>query len=149
MRKIKVLRISYRPGYGDMTGEFHERSLETDRNGKWTFVCADRAFYDKPIVKTTFAVSGSAAEQLEDFLSKKNILSLEDRPKSDLFATDYSPWSWHIDYEVSSFGRVKRVFCSIEEYKKYSGRDLAALNELREKFEAVRGEKLSETSREE
>ena len=76
------------------------------------------------------------------------ILSLENRPKSDMFANDYSPWSWSIDYETTSFGKAKRENCSIEEYRRYSSRDYDMLKELRKRFESLHGEKISETEEE-
>ena len=78
-------------------------------------------------------------------LLKKKIISLENRRDSDIFATDYSPWSWYIDYETTSFGKTKTGYCSIKEYKEYSTRDFELLKELRERFSALKGEKLSET----
>ena len=73
---------------------------------------------------------------------------MKDRPESDLFATDYSPWSWNIDYEVASFGKIKLEYCSLEEFKRYSARDFELLNELKEHFAALREEKISETAEE-
>ena len=70
---------------------------------------------------------------------------MKNRPKSDIFATDYSPWRWNIDYETTLFGKKKTVYCSIGEYKMYSGRDRKLLNELHVQFCALRGEKISET----
>jgi len=146
MKEIKIRRISYRPGYGDMLGGYHESTLKKDKEGGWTFACSDRETYDRPTVTTIYAVSDEAVERLEEFISEKRILSLEDRPKSDMFATDYSPWSWSFDYETTSFEKTKREYCSFGEYKRYSGRDYDILNELRERFEALRGEKISETT---
>ena len=77
---------------------------------------------------------------------EENILSLEGRPKSDMFATDYSPWSRSIDYDTSSFGKTKREYCSFGEYKRYSGRDYELLNELKTRFTSMRGDKISETT---
>ena len=119
--------------------------MRKDKDGNWTYVSRDREDYRAPTVTTVYGVADEAVERLEEFISKKNILSLEDRTKSDIFATDYSPWSWSIDYETASFGKTKPEYCSIEEYKIYSGRDYESLNELRERFTALRGEKISET----
>ena len=63
-----------------------------------------------------------------------------------MFATDYSQWSWSIDYDVTSFGKTRREYCNFDEYKKYTGHDYDILNELEERFEALRGEKISETT---
>ncbi len=145
MKEIKIHRISYSPGYSDMLGGYHEVTLRKDNSGSWTYVCRDREDYRAPTVTTVYGVSDEAAEQLEGFIKKKNFFSLKDRPKSDLFVTDYSPWSWSIDYETASFGKTEQEYCHIEEYKRYSGRDYELLNELRERFTALRGEIISET----
>lgn len=146
MKEIKIHRISYSPGYGDMLGGYHESTLRKDKNGSWTYVCRDREDHRAPTVATVYGVADEAVERLEEFISEKKILSLEDRPKSDMFATDYSPWNWSIDCETTSFGKTKREYCSFGEYKRYSGRDYDLLNELEKRFTALRGEKLSEAS---
>ncbi len=146
MKKIKIHSINYHPGYGDMSGEFHEASLKRDANGNLTYVSRDREDHRCPTVTAVYTVSPEAFERLSEFISEKKILSLEKRPKSDLFATDYSPWRWSFAYETTSFGKTKTGYCSIDEYKRYSGRDYGLLNELRERFTALRGEKISETA---
>ena len=148
MKEIKIHRISYSPGYGDMLGGYHESTLRKDKGGNWTFVCSDRETHDRPTVTTTYAVSAEAVAQFEKFINDNKIVSLENRPKSDMFATDYSPWSWGIDYETTSFGKTKREYCSFGEYKRYSGRDYDLLNELEKRFTALRGEKTAETTEE-
>jgi len=148
MKEIKIHRISYSPGYCDMLGGYHESTLRQDKDGNWTFVCSDRNVYNEPTVTTTYAVSAEDVAKFEEFIKSNKILSLENRPKSDMFATDYSPWSWSIDYETTSFGKTKRKYCSIEEYRRYSGRDCDILKELRKRFESLRGEKISETEEE-
>ena len=145
MKNIKLRRVSYSPGYSDMLGGYHSASLENDKYGKWTYVCQDRENHSAPTVTTVYKVAIDVAEQFEDFLSGKKILSLENRPKSDMFATDYSPWSWTIVYDTTSFGNIKREYCTIDEYKEYSGEDYEILKEMREMFTAMRGEKVSET----
>ena len=145
MREIKIRRISYNPGYGDMLGGYHEETLRKDKDGSWTYVCCDREDYRAPTVTTVYGVSPEAVEQFEEFISEKKILSLEDRPKSDIFATDYRPWSWYIDYEEKSFGEIKQGYFSIEQYREYSDKDYELLKDLCERFTALRGEKLSET----
>ena len=93
---------------------------------------------------TVYKVSAEAVEQLEEFISEKKIISLKDRPKSDLFVTDYSPWRWSIDYETTSFGKPKLHCCSIDEFKEYSNSDSALLDDLYERFTALRDEKAAE-----
>lgn len=145
MKEIKINRVSYSPGYGDMLGGYHESILRKDRGGNWTYVCYDRETYDRPTVTTAYAVSAEAVAQFEEFIKDKKVLSLEDRPKSDIFMTDYSPWSWSIDYDTTAFGKTKQVYCGFEEYKRYSGRDYELLKELEKRFTAMRGERISET----
>ena len=139
-------RISYSPGYGDMLGGYHGITLGKDKDGNWTYSCSDRETHNRPTVTTTYAVSDEAFAEFEEFIKTNQVLSLENRPKRDMFATDYSPWSWGIDYETTSFGKTKREYCSFEEYKRYSTRDYDLLNELEKRFTALRGEKLSEAS---
>ncbi len=148
MKDIKIHSISYSPGYGDMLGGYHESALRKDKSGNWTYVCSDCETHDRPTVITAYSVSDEAVAQLEEFIITKNVLSLENRSKSDLFITDYSPWSWSIDYETTSFGNTKREYCSFGEYKQYSAHDFELLNELEERFLALRGEKISETAEE-
>jgi len=144
MKDIKICRVSYSPGYGDMLGGYHDSSLRKEKNGVWTFVCSDRETHDRPTVTATYAVSAEAVAQFEKFINDNKIISLEGRPKSDMFASDYSPWGWSIDYETASFGKTKREYCSFGEYKRYSGKDYDLINELEERFASLRGEKISE-----
>ena len=146
MKEIKINRVSYSPGYGDMLGGRHESTLRKDRDGSWICVCSDRETHDRPAVTTVYAVSSEAVAGFEEFIKSKKVLSLEERPDSDLFVTDYSPWSWSVDYDTASFGKTKREYCSFGEYKKYSGRDYELLRELEKRFIAIRGEKISETA---
>ena len=145
MKKIKLHRVSYSPGYCDMMGGGHEVSLEKGGDGNWNYICRDREDHSAPQVTTVYAVSEEAADRFADFIQKKRVISLKNRPKSDIFATDYSPWRWNIDYETTLFGKKKTVYCGFGEYKVYSGRDRRLLKELSERFRALRGEKISET----
>lgn len=144
MKDMKICRVSYSPGYCDMLGACHDSALRRDADGCWTIVCSDRETHDAPTVRTVWAVTPEAVEEFERFIKDSKVLSLENRPKSDLFATDYSPWGWSIDYETTAFGKKKREYCSFGEYKRYSGRDHELLNELEKRFTALRGEKISE-----
>lgn len=148
LKDIRILSISYSPGYGDMRGQYHKSALRKDENGSWTYVCSDREDHNSPTVTAVYGVSDEALERFEMFISEKSILSLQDRPKSDLFVTDYSPWSWRIDYEITSSGKTKREYCSIEEYHQYSEQDNELLKELKERFTSLRTEKISETAEE-
>lgn len=146
MKEMKLQRVSYSPGYCDMLGTYHEITLRKDKDGNWTCLCADRETHDEPTLKTVYAVSAEAVGQLEEFIKSKKVLSLEKRPKSDLFATDYSPWNWSIDYDTRSFGKIIRKNCCFGEYKKYSVRDYELLKGLEKQFMSMRGEILSETT---
>ncbi len=145
MKIIKVQRISYSPGYGDMLGGGHSVSLRKDNEGNWNYISRDQEDHTSPTVTTVYAVSGEAVKELSEFISKKKIISLENRRDSDLFATDYSPWSWNVDYETTSFGKTKIRYCALKEYKNYKSSDYELLKELRERFYALKGEKISET----
>ena len=146
MKEIKLIKVIFRPGYGDMLGGYHESVLKKDKDGSWIYVCSDRETHDDPTVTAVYAVSAEAVAEFEEFIKSENVLSLENRLESNLFATDYSPWSWRIDYDTTSFGKPKRENCSLEEYRRYSGRDYELLRELKNRFTAMRGEKISETT---
>ena len=144
MKEIKIRRIRYSPGCGHMLGEYNNASLEKDSDGKWTYVCRYREHRSAPTVVSTYAVPEEAVSQFAEFIRENRVISLEQRPKSNMFATDYSPWLWSIDYETTSFGKTKRKYCGIGGYKRCSRRDYDLLNTLRERFYALHGEKLSE-----
>ena len=144
MKNMKLRRVSYSPGDCDMLGEYHSVSLEKGGDGKWTFVCRDRSIHSEPTVVCAYEVSDEDVSRFEEFILKNKVVSLENRPKSDMFATDYSPWRWSLDYERTSFGKTERRYCGIDEYKRYSAGDYKLLNELSERLYALRGEKLSE-----
>ena len=146
MKQIKLYRVSFSPGYGDMLGGYHKSTLRRDKDGNWTYVCTDRETHDRPTVTAVYAVSTEAIAQFEEFIKSKKVLSLEGRSASDMFATDYSPWSWSIDYDTTSFGKTKREYCSFGEYQRYSGGDYELLKELEKRFTAIRKEKISETA---
>ena len=146
MKQIKLYRVSFSPGYGDMLGGYHESTLRKDKDGSWIYVCSDRETHDRPTVTTVYSVSDAAVCQLEEFIKSNKVLSLEERPKSDMFMTDYSPWSWSIDYDTTSLGKPKREYCSFGEYKRYSALDYELLRELEKRFAALQGEKISETA---
>ena len=146
MKEIKLIKVNFHPGYGDMLGGYHESVLKKDNDGGWICVCSDRETHDDPTVTAVYAVSAEAVAEFEEFIKSENVLSLENRLESDLFANDYSPWSWRIDYDTTSFEKPKRDYCSLEEYRRYSGRDYELLRELKNRFTAMRGEKISETT---
>lgn len=145
MKKIRLLGMHYSPGYCDMSGGSHGTSLQKQENGEWVISSTNSEDHNSPTVTMTFSVLPEALAELENFINTKKILSLSKRPKSDMFITDYSPWSYSFDYETKSFGKVKRSYCSFGQYLNYSKRDLKLLDELSKRFSALYGEKLSET----
>ena len=146
MKNFKLVRVRFSPGYSDMTGAGHSVCLKKDGTGAWTMEYSDREDHSAPTVVTTFEADLGEVEKFEKFINARRVLSLEKRLKSSLFATDYSPWSYSIDYEKTEFGKAVQRSCSLSEYKLYSKRDLTLLKELRERFEALRGRKISETT---
>ena len=146
MKEIKINSVSFSPGYGDMLGGYHKSTLRKDKDGGWIYVCSDRETHDRPAITTVYAVSDEAVAQFEEFIKSNKVLSLEGRPESNMFMTDYSPWSWSIDYDTTALGKPRREYCSFGEYKKYSGQDYKLLSELEKRFTALRGEKISETA---
>ena len=145
MKKIRLLGVYYSPGYCDMLGGRHGTSLQKQESGEWVIVSTASEDHNSPTVTTTYSVLPEALAEFETFLNKKKILSLSKRPKSDMFITDYSPWSYSFDYETTSFGKVKRSYCSFGEYLDYSKRNRELLDELSKRFAGLYGEKLSET----
>ena len=143
--RFKLIEFYYHPGYCDMLGGGHSVSLRRDEEGIWRCTCRDRKQHDAPETVTVYEVSADSVAQFEEFILKNKVLSLAKRPKSDVFATDYSPWGYSIDYEIKRFLRTDCKYCSIGEYRKYSKRDRDVLNELHERFMALRGQKISET----
>ena len=145
MKKIRLRGMSYSPGYCDMLGGRHGVSLRQQESGEWVIVSTEAEDYNAPTVTKTYSVPPEALSKFEDFLNKNKVLSLAKRPKSDLFVTDYSPWSYSFDYETAFFGKVKKGYCSLKEYKKYSKRDRELLKELSKYISGLYGEQLSET----
>ncbi len=137
-------KVCYSPGYSDMRGGRHSMSLAKDNNGCWTLICSDRESHDAPAVTAAYAVSDEAVALFEAFITDNRVFSLEKRPESNEFATDYSPWSFSFDYEKTTIGKIVRDSCGFDEYKRYSGADYALIKELRDRFTALRGEKISE-----
>ncbi len=147
MESEKLLQMQYSPGYCDMRGAIHWELLEKTDAGEWQFVTNDRETIGEPEVITTYEVLPEAVEQFEAFIKDRQIVQLENRKESDLFVTDYSPWSYRIMLGDESDKRKKIRSCCITEYKSYSDRDLVLISELRERFRSLRGKKISETKR--
>lgn len=146
MKNFKLVRVRFSPGYSDMTGAGHSVCLKKDGTGAWTMEYSDREDHSAPTVVTTYEVPPGAAEDFEKFLNKKRVPALDRRPESRDFATDYSPWGYGIEYEKTVAGKTVRCRCGLSQYRRYSKRDYALLNELGKRFEALRGRKISETT---
>ena len=143
---VTLSEFTYSPGYSDMRGARHCERLAKDADGAWTLVCEDRESFDAPTVVTTYAVSAEKAAEFEAFLLENKAASLADRGMSGDFACDYHPWEFRIVFENLSAEKRKRVYRSFDQYKKYSEEDEALIRATRERFRALRGEKLSETA---
>ena len=141
---MTLREFRYSPGYSDMRGARHEERLLKNEDGLWTVVCSDRECHNEPTVLTTYEVTAEAEAAFEAFLESEKVTALANRRDSDLFCTDYSPWEFTIIYDDGSSNRSRSAYFRIEEYKKYSEKDYAQLNALRERFRALRGRKLSE-----
>lgn len=144
MKNVKLKRVRYSPGYCDMMGACHGMTLEKNDSG-WVFICRDREEHSMPTVVTVYEAGEEAVLLFEKFLNENKVLSLAKRPASSDFVTDYSPWSYEIDFQKTSFGKTVRKYCSVSEYRKYSKKDIRLLKELNARFTALRGGKISET----
>jgi hypothetical protein len=140
----RLISFRYSPGYSDMRGAMHSEELTRNENGGWITVCRDRDSHAEQVVVTVYSVSDAAAEDFTSFLRKSGAASLADRRKDDLFATDYSPWEYEMEFDPPRSGSGRR-YIRICEYRKYSKRDYALIRELNSRFRAIRGEKISET----
>ena len=138
----------YSPGYSDMRGGSHREYLRKDEDGKWKIITEDRESFNKPTKVTVYAADEEAVCLFEAFLKQKKTGSLANRPDSELFVTDYSPWHYGIEFELADESLPswkRRVDYSIGEYKRYSKKDYELIGEMRERFRALLGEVLSET----
>ena len=148
MSRIIPERIDYSPGYSDMLGGHHNMTLKKNENGEWVCICRDREDHSAPTVAATHEVSAGDVEQFFAFLAKKRVYSLEKRLQSTMFITDYSPWHFSIDYKKRLFGKTAERSCYLKQYRIYTPHDRKILKELFERFTALCGNKISETSEE-
>lgn len=135
----------YRPGYSDMDGGYHCCELKQTEDGDWIITDTDREEIGEPEIVTTYAVSTEAVADFATFLKEKKVLSLENRKDSDEFVTDYSAWSFSFVFITEQDGIKNRDGHTISQYKQYYDKDYETINEIRERFKALYGEKLSET----
>ena len=145
MEQIKLQSINYKPTCNTMLGADHSTSLKQDGNGNWIMTCRDRETHGDPMIVAVYSVSDESVKQFEQFITDNEIITLECRPEFNIFATDQRPWRWSIDFDIASSGETKHGYCILEEYRKYFGNDYDLLKELKNRFIAMRGEKISET----
>ena len=135
----------YHPGYGDMDGGYHVNSLEKDERGEWMIISRNRDSFGEPDIVTVYAVSPEDVHSFEAFLKEKKISSLADRRDSDFFVTDYSPWYYSVTFDSLSEGDSKHESYDIYEYKEYSDKDRKLIDEMRIRFNDLKGKVISET----
>ena len=140
----KLMSFSYSPGYSDMMGAYHRDSLEKNDDGKWVFVCSNRECHSDPTAVATYSVSQESASEFEEYIKSVNLIRLSKRPKSNIFATDYSPWSYSVVFDCSEVGGSGYDDYSIGEYKVYSPSDMKLLKEASDRFYSLKGELISE-----
>ena len=141
----ELIEFRYYPGYSDMDGGYHGETLKKDENGEWIIECRDKKSIDKPEITTIYSVNEKYEKNFEAFLKDNNVASLTNRGDSDVFATDYSPWSYSVDFTDPSSESGKRINVSFGEYKEYSDEDYKLIKKLGERFEGLKGDVLSET----
>lgn len=132
-----LVRFSYSPGYGDMTGEHHREEIYLDEQDGLVYVVTDREYHSAPEVKTIYAFDEDGIQKLEDLIAEYDLCALEKRRDRDLFVTDYSPWSFSFTFEKKS---GKRTYVSFGEHKKYKDADYEHMNAFMETARGLRGE---------
>ena len=142
----ELIEFNFHPGYGDMSGEYHNEYLHKNDAGEWTIECRDSRSFAEPTVVTEYAVSADAVKAFEGFIRNNDVASLADRPDSDLFVTDYSPWSYEIRFSDPAGKDPGGIRFSMEEYREYSDRDRELLIKLREQYDSLKGEIVSQTA---
>ncbi len=140
-----LISFIYHPGYSDMEGGRHSESLMKN-DGKWIIECIDRETFSDPVKITAYAVSDEKLTEFESFIKDENILALTERKESDTFVTDYSPWSYSITFDNTALGGGSYESYSIREFMEYSDSDKELLKELGERFKALRGKMISEST---
>lgn len=136
----------YSPGYCDMRGESHQCELKKNDDGAWVFISRDRDCHSDPFSVMTYSVSPESASVFEEYIKKINFISLSKRLKSSDFVTDYSPWHFTVVFDCSEIGGSSYDDYGISQYRIYSPMDQKLLKEVKEKFYALKGELISETT---
>ena len=141
----ELMEFNYYPGYSDMDGGYHYEVLKKNDDGEWIFESDNQNSLDDPLTTTIYAVTNDDVKEFEKFLDEKGIVSLQERMDSDVFVTDYSPWSYSIVFADPSSDEGKEIWVSIGQYKEYSDEDYELLKELDQRFKELKGVVLSET----
>ena len=141
----ELIELSYYPGYSDMDGGYHGETLKKDDSGEWIVECYDKESIDEPEITTIYSVNAMEEQDFATFLKENNVASLMNCKDSDVFATDYSPWSFSVIFTNPSPENGKRVFVSFGQYKEYTDEESELIKELRERFEALKGEVISKS----
>lgn len=136
----------YSPGYCDMRGESHQCELKKNDDGAWVFISRDRDCHSDPFSVMTYSVSPESASVFEEYIKKINFISLSKRLKSSDFVTDYSPWHFTVVFDCSEIGGSSYDDYGISQYRIYSPMDQKLMKEVKEKFYALKGELISETT---
>ena len=136
----------YSPGYCDMRGESHQCELKKNDDGAWVFISRDRDCHSDPLSVMTYSVSPESASVFEEYIKKINFISLSKRLKSSDFVTDYSPWHFTVVFDCSEIGGSSYDDYGISQYRIYSPMDQKLMKEVKEKFYALKGELISETT---
>ena len=142
--KGDLKRFHYSPGYCDMLGASHSITLEKNSDGKWVYITCDREEHSEPMTVITYSVSSEAASEFEKFIKGSDFPSLSKRPKNRGFVTDYSPWGYYLDFDCSTYGGSRLESFDITEYHEYTNKDYDLMKQVLARFNALKGDKLSE-----
>ena len=137
---ITLKTFRYSAGSNDMAGDKHVQELKKNDKGDWIIEVNERTCYEEPLIVTTYAVSEEDVLEFEGFLRQKKFASLAERPDSDYYILDESPWNYYAFFKdeegnTSSF--------SFDAYKEFTDEDYALMKGVDEKLEAMRGKQLS------
>ena len=136
----------YSPGYSDMSGGCHNSELKRNDDGNFVFVTRDREWHNEPLTVKTYTVSSERAVEFEEYIKKVNFISLSKRLKSNDFVTDYSPWNYCVVFDCSSIGGDSYDDYSISQFRIYTPADQKLIKEVNERFLALKGDLISETT---
>ena len=141
-----LTELIYYPGYSDMLGGFREERITRDENGKYVYRVTSRERHDTPTQTTVYAFDEDGLEILEEIIERHDITSFATRRESDVFATDYSPWSYTLIFDDSALGGSSHETVSFGQYRRYRDEDYEAMDELLETARSLRGEVIAETT---